>query len=348
MKIIGCDFHPSFQQIAMVDTETGEVKEHKLMHGDGEATRFYQQLEKPCLIGMEATGNSQWFERQMEQLGHELWMGDAAKIRASYVRKQKTDRRDANHILTLLIEKRFPRIWVPSREQRDQRQLLLHRHRLVRMRTKIKTELQHLAMNQGMQKKRQLWSVAGMVALNRLPLEGWTARRRKDLLELLETLKPWIADLDIAVSQAAAANPQACLLMTQSGVGPNTALAFVVTIGDVSRFPRSRQLASYLGLIPEEDSSGHTRRLGSITKQGNVFLRTLLVEAAQSAVRHDEAFRKQYRHRCHHKPKGVAKVAAARKLAVKLYWMLRNNLQSPCLQATPIESSPSHLVVGES
>lgn len=348
MKIIGCDFHPSFQQIAMADTETGEITEHKLMHEDGAATRFYQQMEKPCLLGMEATGNSQWFEREMEQMGHELWLGDAARIRASYVRKQKTDRRDANHILTLLLERRFPKIWVPSSEQRDQRQLLVHRQRLVRMRTRIKTELQHLAMNQGMQKKRQLWSVAGMIALNRLPLEGWTARRRKDLLELLDTLEPRIAELDIAVRQVAAANPQACLLMTQPGVGPNTALAFVLTIGDVSRFQRSRQLASYLGLIPEENSSSHTRRLGSITKQGNVLLRTLLVEAAQSAVRHDEAFRKQYLHRCHHKHKAVAKVAAARKLAVKLYWMLKNNLQSPCLQAVPIESSPGHSLVGES
>jgi transposase len=207
-------------------------------------------------------------------MGHELWMGDAAKIRASYVRKQKTDRRDANHILTLLLEKRFPRIWVPSSQQRDQRQLLVHRHRLVRMRTGLKTELQHLAMNQGMQKKRQLWSVAGRAALNRLPLQGWTAQRRKDLLGLLETLEERLAELDIAVSQAAAANPQARLLMTQPGVGPNTALAFVITIGNVNRFQRSRQLASYLGLIPEEDSSGHTRKLGSITKQGNVFLRT--------------------------------------------------------------------------
>lgn len=348
MKIIGCDFHPSFQQIAMVDTETGELTEHKLLHGEGEATRFYEKLEKPCLIGMEATGNSQWFERQMEEMGHELWMGDAAQIRASYIRKQKTDRRDAKHILKLLLEKRFPKIWVPSKEQRDQRQLLVHRLRLVRMRTRIKTELQHLAMNQGMQKSRQLWTVAGMAALNRLPLQGWTARRRKDLLEMLKTLEPWIAELDTAVNQAAAANPQACLLMTQPGVGPNTALAFVITLGDVSRFQRSRQLASYLGLIPEEDSSSHTRRLGSITKQGSILLRTLLVEAAQSAVRHDEVFRKQYRHRCQHKHKGVAKVAAARKLAVKLYWMLKNNLQSPCLQAVPIESSPSHSLVSQS
>jgi transposase len=86
----------------------------------------------------------------------------------------------------------------------------------------------------------------------------------------------------------------------------------VVTIGEVSRFQRGKQVASYLGLIPSERSSGSKRRMGAISKQGNLFLRTMLVEAAQSAVRHDEQFRKEYRHRCHHKPTGVAKVAAAR------------------------------------
>ena len=125
------------------------------------------------------------------------------------------------------------------------------------------------------------------------------------------------------------ANAQARLLMTRPGVGPITALAFVVTIGDVGRFKRGKQVASYLGLIPSERSSGQRRRLGAISKQGNVFLRTMLVEAAQSAVRHDEEFKKEYAHRCHSKPTGVAKVAAARKLAVRLYWMLRTQTPYP-------------------
>ena len=284
----------------------------KLMHGEGEAERFYRSLEAPALVGMESVGNSLWFEQLMERLGHELWIGDAAQIRASYVRRQKTDRRDAGHILRLLVEHRFPRIWVPSAGQRDQRQLLVHRHRLVQMRTRIKNELQHLMLNQGVQKKRQLWNSGGRAALEKLPLEGWTARRREDLLGLLAMLETRVAELDEAVSEAAYREPQARLLMTQPGVGPITALAFVVTIGEVSRFKRGKQVASYLGLIPSERSSGSKRKLGSISKQGNVFLRTMLVEAAQSAVRHDEQFRKEYRHRCHHKPVGVAKVAADR------------------------------------
>jgi transposase len=346
MQIVGCDFHPGQQQIAVLDTETGEFRELKLMHADGQAERFYRELAAPARIGMESVGNALWFERLMERLGHELWIGDAAQIRRSYVRRQKTDRRDAGHLLKLLLEERFPRIWVPSQEQRDQRQLLLHRHRLVEMRSRIKNELQHLALNQGVQKKRQLWSVRGRAELEKLPLAGWTARRRADLLALLATLEAQVEELDQAVAVAAEGNAQARLLMTQPGVGPITALAFVLTLGEVSRFPGSKHVASYLGLIPSEHSSGSKRRLGSISKQGNVFLRTMLVEAAQSAVRHDEQFRKAYRQRCHGKPKGVAKVAAARKLAVRLYWMWKTNTPYPHVVHT--EGSPSHPVLGTS
>ncbi len=346
MKIIGCDFHPSWQQVAVFDAETGEIAELKLVNGNGEAERFYRELEAPALVGIEACGNSQWLIELVERLGHVVLIGDAAQIRASYVRRQKTDRRDAGHILKLLMEDRFPRLWVPSVEQRDLRQLLIHRHKLVEIRSRVKNGLQHLALNRGVQKKSRLWSVRGRAELEKLPLQGWTARRREDLLHLLAELNRQIDELDRAVAGAAEEHPQARLLMTQPGVGPITSLAFVLTIGDVSRFKHSNQVASYLGLVPREHSSGGKQRLGAISKQGNRFLRQLLVEAAQSATRLDEGFRKQYQARCHHKPKGVAKVAAARKLAVRLYWMLRQNVGYP--EIAHIESSPRVPLVGAS
>lgn len=338
MNIVGCDFHPSWQQIAVLETETGELSEYKLSNGNGDAERFYRQLVAPALIGIEASGNSQWFEDLLARLGHEVWIGDAAQIRASYVRKQKTDRRDAAHILKLLLENRFPRLWRPSAEQRDLRQLLIHRDKLVGIRARVKNGLQHLMLNRGVQMKRKLWSQAGQQALRDLRLDGWAAQRRKDLLHLLASLDEQIRGLDQAVEKAAMENPSARLLMTQPGVGPITALAFVLTIGNATRFQRGKQVASYLGLIPRERSSSHRQRLGSITKQGNPFVRMLLVESAQTVTRLDEGFRKQYQHRCHHKAKGVAKVAAARRLAVRLFWMLRTNTAYP--EIVHIESSP--------
>src|SRR5271165_52845 len=346
MMIIGCDFHPSWQQVSWLDSETGECGERKLVHAAGDAKAFYQQLGTPVLIGMGVWGNSQWFIEQVEDLGHALWIGDAAQIRASYVRKQKTDKRDAAHILQMVVENRFPRLWTPDREQRDLRQLVLHRHKLVEIRSRVKNELQHLSMNKGMQKKRTLWSQAGQKMLRELPLRPWASCRREDLLGLLGMLNEQVGKLDEAVQVAAEEHPQARLLMTQPGVGPNTALAYVLTIGDVSRFPRGKQVASYLGLIPREESSGGRQKLGAITKQGNRLVRSLLVEAAQIAVRFDPGSRKQYLHRCHQKPKGVAKVAAARRLAVRLYWMLRTETAYP--EIVRIESSPRVPRVGAS
>ena len=153
-KIQGCDYHPGFQQIACVDTDTGEVSERRLAHGE-EAELFYRELKRRNLsvrVGMESSGHSRWFERLLGELQFELWIGDRAQIRSKRVRKQKTDRQDAQLILQLLMENRFPRIWVPDAENRDLRQLLWHRHRLVQMRTRVMNQLHVVALNEGLRR----------------------------------------------------------------------------------------------------------------------------------------------------------------------------------------------------
>src|SRR5215469_5911387 len=139
---------------------------------------------------MEATGYAQWFERMLTKLGHELWVGDAAAIRAAMVRKQKTDDRDALHILDLLMQNRFPRIWVPSAAERDVRQLVRHRHKLVRLRTTVMNQLHALAMGQGLCLRKKLWTTVGRQQLESLALDPWASRRRRELLELLDRLDP--------------------------------------------------------------------------------------------------------------------------------------------------------------
>lgn len=339
MKIIGCDFHPSFQQIAMVDTETGEQTEGKLTRS--EAIRFYGELKGQVVVGMEACGNTLWFERLLAELGHELRLGDASKIRAMEARRQKTDRRDAELLLRLLLEDRFPQLWVPSMEERDRRQLLLHRNKLVGMRRQVKNELQHLALNQGVQQKRKLWTRSGRKLLEELPLTGWTARRREDCLQLLDDLDRRIAEWDTAAEQQAGQDAVARLLATHPGVGPITSLAFSLTLGRIDRFQHSRQVVSYLGLNPSERSSGGRQKLGSISKQGNPMVRSLLVEAGQSAARLDPELKRAYQRLKHRKHSGVAKVMVARKLAVRLYWMWKT--RQP-YSATRMQGSPSHSV----
>src|SRR5260370_38270351 len=175
MLIIGCDFHPSFQQVAICDNQTREYQERRLGHR-AEAEQFYRSLAgQQVRVGMEACGHYPWFERLLAELGFELWLGDAAAIRATVVRKQKTDRRDAEHLLHLLLEERFPKIWVPSLEERDVRQLLVHRHKQVQTRTQVKNQLHALALSQGVQRKRKLWTQAGRAELEQLELLPYAA-----------------------------------------------------------------------------------------------------------------------------------------------------------------------------
>lgn len=205
MIIIGVDCHPSFEQIAFMDQTTGECGERRLNHSDGEAEQFYRDLKQRGVsvrVGMEATGHSRWFERLLAELGLELWIGDPAEIKRNRVGKQKTDRQDAQLLLRLLLENRFPRIWVPS--------------------------------------------------------------------------------------------------------------------------PCGKKIGSYTGLIPCEDSRAGRQRLGHI-KQGNTLLRFLLVEASPAAARSNPDWRRRYAHLMMRREKRIAEVAMARKLAVRLYWMWRNN-----------------------
>src|SRR5580658_5901246 len=201
MIIIGCDYHPSFEQIAFVDTETGELQERRLQHRE-EAEKFYRDLAAQGMkvrVGMEASGHARWFERLLSELQCELWIGDAAEISAKRVRKQKTDRQDAQLILRLMRKDDFPQIWVPSWENRDLRQLLWHRHRMVQARTRMMNQLQAVALNEGLRCKKKLWREAGRAQLEAFQLVPWASQRRADLLELLDRLNPTIAKLTQAI-----------------------------------------------------------------------------------------------------------------------------------------------------
>jgi transposase len=336
MMLIGVDYHPSFQTIAFFVEGTGECGEQELSHSDGKAERFYRDLKQRgiCVrVGMEATGYARWFERLLAELGFELWIGDPAEIKAKRVRKPKTDKEDARLLLKLMLEDRFPKIWAPSPENRDLRQLLWHRHRLVQMRTRIMNQLQALAMNEGRRWKKKLWSEQGRAELEKLELAPWASRRRKELLELLDRLNPSIEELTVAAEREARKRPDVLRLMTHPGVGALTALAYVLMLGTPKRFQRGKQVGTYVGMVPSEDSSAGKQRLGHITKKGNCLLRFLLVEAAQAAVRVNLHWRRRYVHLAMRRHKSIAKVAMGRRMATRLYWMWRNGCEySPSLE----------------
>jgi len=209
MFIIGCDYHPSFQQIACVDSDSGELSEHRLAHRE-QAEQFYRGLKQRDLsvrVGMESSGHSRWFERLLHELGFELWIGDPAEIQTRRVRKQKTDRQDAQLLLRLMLENRFPRIWVPDAENRDLRQLLWHRHRLVQMRTRVMNQLHVVPLNEGLRRKKALWRAAGRKELESIALAPWASRRRHDLLDVLDQLTPKIQELTRALEEEVEKRP---------------------------------------------------------------------------------------------------------------------------------------------
>jgi transposase len=326
MRIIGCDLHARQQTLAMLDTETGEIVNLTLTHEGDHVREFYCKLPRPVRVGIEATGSMQWFLNLMEELGIACQVGHPANIRAAEPRKQKHDRRDADLILKLLVENRFPSIWRPSKELLDLRGLLLHRHQWVRMRTRVQNALQAIALANGLRRGPSLWSDAGQEKLASLSLAPHTAHRRSELQALYAKFEMEIEKLNQRVEKQAWERPTASRLMTHPGVGPITALATDVFLGDPTRFVDGKALASYVGIIPREYSSGGRQRLGGLTKQGNPLLRFLWCEAAIHAVRKDPELQRFYRRKLFQKGLGKARVAAARKLGIRLWILLRDQI----------------------
>ena len=326
MRIIGCDLHARQQTLAMLDTTTGEMVNLTLMHEGNGVREFYSQLPRPVLVGIEATGSMQWFLNLMDELGIECQVGHPATIRAAEPRKQKHDRRDADLILKLLAEQRFPAIWLPSKELLDLRALLLHRHQWVRIRTRIQNALQAIALANGLRLGPGLWSYDGQAKIAFLPLLPHASYRRSALQVMYRKMEEEIENLTQQVAEQAGQRSGARLLMTHPGVGPVTALATEVFLGDPKRFADGKALASYVGIIPREYSSGQRQRLGGVTKQGSPLLRFLWYEAGAHAVRRDPELKRFYLHKLIQKGLGKARVAVARKLGIRLWIMLRDEV----------------------
>ena len=311
----------------MLDTETGEIVKMTLTHEGDNVREFYSALPRPACVGIEATGSMQWFVNLMEELGIECRVGNPAKIRAAEPRKQKHDRRDADLILTLLAENRFPAIWLPSRELQDLRALLRHRHQWVRMRTRIQNALQAIALANGLRRGPSLWSRDGQNTIASLPLAPHTAHRRSELQAMYVKFESDIEKLNQRVEEQAGQRSGARLLMTHPGVGPVTALATDVFLGDPKRFVDGKTLASlYVGIIPREYSSGGRQKFGGLSKQGNPLLRFLWGEAGAHAARRDPELQRFYRRKLVQKGLGKARMAVARKLGIRLWIMLRNEI----------------------
>lgn len=323
----GVDFHARQQLVKWCNTDDGEIHEQQLWHqSTDEVRKFYAQFQGEVIVGFETSGYSCWFETMLEELGHQVWVGHATEIRRRARARQKTDRRDAELILDLMLKDEFPRIHRLTAESREVLRQLRYRHRLVQLRTKSYNSLQAIALGAGVSLKAKLRTRKGQERLLGLVLTTAFSQQRQEWLALIAQLNVCIERVEKELELIAEADKRVQLVRTHPGVGLLTGLALVHTLSPVSRFANSRKVAAYVGLEPREYSSGERQNFGGISKAGSRLLRFLLVEAGHRAVNKDEHLKKLYHRLLHRRDRAKAKVAVARQLLVRTYIMLRDEI----------------------
>lgn len=323
---VATDFHAREQTISYCDTADGEIHRTKLRHQHDDVRAFYEQFSGEVIVGFEASGYSAWFEQMLAELQHTVWLGNAAEIRRKAPRRQKNDRRDAALMLDLMLKGDFPRVHSFSPESRNVLRQLRYRHKLVKVRTIAKNSLHAIGINAGLPLKRGLLTQTGIEKLQALELSPELTDQRDEWLELIGLMNERIATVEQALQQRAQDDAEIALLRSHPGIGLLTALALRYTLLPISRFRSPRAVTAYVGLDCIEDQSGERRRLGSISKAGSRLLRFLLNEAGQTAARRDPELQRFYKRLLHRRDKPKAKVAVARKLLVRSFIMLRDQI----------------------
>jgi transposase len=321
---IGVDFHPHQQTVSYCNTEEGEVRQTSLFHNAELVRRFYEQFPK-AVIGIEASCTARWFEQLMQDLGHDLLVGNPSQIRARARSRHKSDKRDADLLLDLLLKDEFPSLWRRGVEAQSVLEQLRFRHALVKHRTQVCNRLQALAHAAGLP-KRNIQTKRARLALMEANFTETQAFERDQLFALLDDLSNRIKLIETWLEEKAEGDKKVKLLLTHKGIGLLSALAVVHTLGDITRFPSSKEAVAYTGLDPLEQSSAGKVRFGAISKAGSAVLRHLLGQAMHVAARYDPELKAFYKRLASRRSKSIAKVAATRKLLIRLFIMLRDEI----------------------
>jgi transposase len=344
---IGVDFHARQQTICYLTTDTGEVLFHQLKHQDKAAVRaFYAQFTGQVIVGLEASGYSPWFERLLEELGCEVWLGHATEIRRRARWRHKNDRRDAELILDLMLHDEFPRLYRPPLQSREVLRMLRYRQKLIKMRTIAKNSLQALALQSGVAKGPHLFTKAGLQELRNAPMSPVMQWQSEQWLQLLEPLNQRLLETMRWLKQQSLFDQRLSRLRTHPGIGLLTSLCLVHSLEPVSRFANTRKVTAYAGLDPLERSSAERQRFLGISKAGSRVLRFLLVEAAHTAIRKDAELGHFYRRLAERHDRPKAKVAVSRKLLIRAYIMLRDEIDYAEFQRRAVAARSAPLAHG--
>jgi transposase len=327
MLHLGIDVHKLVSQVEVMDDFGATLDQQRLDHRDRrKLERYFGRYRGDAIATLEATRNWYWLYELLEECGLEVKLAHPLKVRLIAEARVKTDKVDAHTLAQLERTGFLPESYIPSREVRDQRELLRYRASLVRMRTGLKNRVHALLSKLGVfSPLSDLFGKQGRVFLRTLDLRGIYREELDGYLATLDFLETKIKELTGEIKSQLRDDPRAKLLITIPGVSHLTAHLILSEIGEIERFHSSKHLCSYAGLVPSTHQSGSHHYQGKITKQGNRYLRWAMVESAQTAVTKDGGLAAFYRQLKAEKGTGRAKVAVGRKLLTAVYYILKRN-----------------------
>ena len=325
MYTIGCDQHKHYCFMVTMNEEKQIIHKERIEHDDRERLEnFFKELPGPSQMAIEACGYEAWLCDSAGASGVDVHLAHPLKVKAIAEAKIKTDKIDATTLAKLLSADLLPEAYLAPQEIRERRYLLRYRQCLVKYQTSIKNRMHSIIDRLGIKKPNitDLFSPVGIKWLTHLTLPEVYRKALTGHLELLSFIQQQIKKVEQQINLILKTDPLADILQTVPGIGKFSAFLLLAEIGPVERFSSPDKLSAYSGLVPSVHQSGKSEYFGSITKQGNKFIRWILVEASQRAIKQDPGLQDFHSRIEFKKGHNVATVAVARKLLTYIYHVL--------------------------
>jgi transposase len=347
MKYIGWDLHQQFSQVAVIAENGKVIKECRISHFPGmfEHPDIVKLFSQPAKVAVEACNGWYWVVDGLEQMGAEVHLAHPLKTKLIAEAKVKTDKIDAKVLGNLLRTNFLPESYLAPTQVREAREVHRHRAALVKVRTTVKNRVHGILSKHGFffNHIKDIFGIKGRQQLDKVSCELKPVYQQalRRYLSLIDWLDNEIAQIQRQINSLVKKDETTELLMTIPGIGEYSAYLIESEIGDIKRFPNPKKLVSYAGLNPGCDISGKHCYNKHITKQGNVWIRHILVEDAHAAARSDERFARIYDRISARKGKNTAKVAVARELLFAVYWVLKKHSPYCHKSVIPVETMAS-------
>lgn len=315
-KYIGIDLHKEFFQACAVDGQGTRVWEGRFPRTEGGLLLLQTHCSPTTAVAVEACGPTWAFVDALLPSGARICVVDPRKTKLKAGFAAKTDRLDARRLADALRRDSVVSVYVPPPAIRELREVCRGRHQVIRIRTRVAQMIRALLLRSGVADVpvRRVFSARGLAWLETIALPPDAHASLTRLRHMLVAVHAEAVDADARLTTRAKADPTACALDTLVGIGPVLGLTIRAEIGDITRFRRGAELASYAGLVPRVDASAGRYWSGRITREGAPWLRWALVEAAMHARHRHDALGRWARQLAIRKGVFKARIAFARRL----------------------------------